>query len=247
MPIATGFALAAAVSALLAIIADWNERRHFTFYVLKPLTTLFIIGIAATVPEGGARSLMLLALGLSLAGDICLMFAGDTAPSRGEAGAGAGKLDASRTHLLTQDTVSASKGQGWFIGGLSSFLLAHIAFIPALLHGIHSPILPLWSAGIVIWGIGFFIWLLPKTGPLKPAVLVYGTVLMAMALAAVARWNVAPTEAARLAMIGALLFVISDSSLSIRKFVGPYRGAQALILSTYWAAIGLMAYSLVLS
>lgn len=213
MPIATGFALAAAVSALLAIIADWNERRHFTFYVLKPLTTLFIIGIAATVPEGGARSLMLLALGLSLAGDICLMF----------------------------------EGQGWFIGGLSSFLLAHIAFIPALLHGITSPALPLWSAGIVIWGLGFFIWLLPKTGPLKPAVLVYGTVLMAMALAAVARWNVAPTEAARLAMIGALLFVISDSSLSIRKFVGPYRGAQAVILSTYWAAIGLMAYSLTLS
>jgi uncharacterized membrane protein YhhN len=210
MPIAVGFAVVAAISGLLAIYADWNERRHFTFYVLKPLTTLFIIGIAATVPQGDARTLMLLALVLSLAGDICLMF----------------------------------EGQGWFIGGLSSFLLAHLAFIPALLHGVDSPSLPLWSAGIVVWGLGFFAWLLPKTGVLKPAVLIYGTVLMAMALAAVARWNVAPTEAARYALIGALLFVVSDSSLAIRKFVGPYHGAQAVILSTYWSAIGLMAYSL---
>lgn len=210
MPIADGFVIAAAISALLAIAADWNERRHFTFYLLKPLTTLFIIGIAATVPAGDARTLMLLALVLSLAGDICLMF----------------------------------EGQGWFIGGLSSFLLAHLAFIPALLHGVASPALPAWSIGLVIWGLGFFAWLLPKTGPLKPAVLVYGTILMAMALAAIARWNVAPTEASRLALIGALLFVVSDSSLSVRKFVGPYRGAQALILSTYWSAIGLMAYSL---
>lgn len=246
MPIATGFAIAAAVSALMAIVADWNERRHFTFYVLKPLTTLFIIGLAATVPEGTARTLMLLALVLSLAGDICLMFAGDTAPSRSEVGAGAGKLDASRTHLLTQDTVSASKGQGWFIGGLGSFLLAHLAFIPALLYGVDSPSLPLWSAGLVVWGLAFFAWLLPKTGPLKIAVLIYGTILLGMALAAIARWNVAPTESSQFALIGALLFVVSDSSLSIRKFVGPYYGAQALILSTYWAAIGLMAYSLTL-
>ena len=212
MPLATGFAIAAAISALMAIVADWNERRHFTFYVLKPLTTLFIIGLAATVPEGTARTLMLLALVLSLAGDICLMF----------------------------------DGQGWFMGGLGSFLLAHLAFIPALLSGVDSPSLPLWSAGLVVWGLGFFAWLLPKTGSLKIAVLIYGSILMAMALAAIARWNVAPTESARFALIGALLFVVSDSSLSVRKFVGPYRGAQALILSTYWSAIGLMAYSLTL-
>ena len=213
MPIATGFAIAAGISALLAIVADWNERRHFTFYVLKPLTTLFIIGLAATVPEGTARTLMLLALVLSLAGDICLMF----------------------------------EGQGWFMGGLGRFLLAHLTFIPELLYGVDSPSLPLWSAGLVVWGVAFFAWLLPNTGPLKIAVLIYGTILLGMALAAIARWHVAPNEASQFALIGALLFVVSDSSLSIRKFVGPYYGAQALILSTYWSAIGLMAYSLTLT
>lgn len=208
------FAAAAVGLAVLAIAADFNERRrHDSFYLLKPLTTLMIIGMAATAPSGEARSLMLLALGLSLVGDICLMF----------------------------------DGQGWFMAGLSSFLLAHLAFIPALLHGVPSPTLPLWSAAIVVWGLGFFIWLLPKTGALKPAVLVYGVVLMAMALAAVARWTVQPTEASRLALVGALLFVVSDSSLAVRQFVGRYRAAQALILGTYWAAIGLMAYSLTLA
>ena len=210
MPLVEGFAVAAALSAFMAITADWNERRHFTFYVLKPLTTLFIIGMAASVPEGGARSLMLLALVLSLIGDICLMFS----------------------------------GQGWFMGGLSSFLLAHLAFIPALLHGVPGLSLPLWSAGIVVWGLIFFAWLLPRTGALKPAVLVYGAVLMAMALAAIARWHVAPTALADCALAGALLFLLSDSALAVRQFVGTYRGAQALILSTYWSAIGLMAYSL---
>jgi len=46
-----------------------------------------------------------------------------------------------------------------------------------------------------------------------------------------------------LAVAGALLFVVSDSSLALRKFAGPYRGAQALILSTYWISIGLIASS----
>lgn len=206
------FAAAAIVSALLAIAADWNERRHGSFYLLKPLTTALIIGVAATAPAGDARALMLLALGLSMLGDICLMF----------------------------------DGERWFMGGLGSFLIAHLAFIPALLHGVASPELPLWSAAIVIWGIAFFAWLLPKTGALKPAVLIYGTVLMAMALAAIARWNVQHSDASLMALAGALLFVVSDSSLSVRQFAGRYNGAQALILSTYWLAIGLMAYSLML-
>ena len=207
------FAAAAIISAQFAIAADWNERRRPSFYLLKPLTTLLIIGIAAAAPAGNARALMLLALALSLIGDICLMF----------------------------------DGQRWFMGGLGSFLLAHLAFIPALLHGVASPELPLWSAAIVIWGIAFFAWLLPKTGALKPAVLVYGVVLLGMALAAIARWNVQRSDASLMALAGALLFVVSDSSLSVRQFAGRYSGAQALILSTYWLAIGLMAYSLSLT
>ena len=203
------FATAAAVSALLAIAADWNEKRHGLFYLLKPLTTLLIMGIAAQAAPGDLRTLMLVALGLSLLGDICLMFSGNV----------------------------------WFMAGLSSFLLAHLAFIPALLHGVPLPTLPLWSLVVVVWGLAFFAWLLPKTGPLKIAVVIYGTVLMAMTLSAIARWHALPGIASAWAATGAVLFVISDSSLSVYQFNGRYEGAQAIILSTYWSAIGCIAYA----
>lgn len=208
----TIFAGAAAVCAGLAIVAEWNERRHASFYLLKPLTTFLIALMAAQAAPGDLRTLVLCALALSLLGDICLMFSGNA----------------------------------WFMAGLSSFLLAHLAFIPALLHGVTSPTLPLWSIGLVLWGVGFFAWLLPKTGPLKIAVVIYGAVLMAMALSAIARWQVFPNAASAWGLVGALLFVVSDSSLSVRQFNGRYRGAQALILSTYWSAIGCIAYASIL-
>jgi hypothetical protein len=45
------------------------------------------------------------------------------------------------------------------------------------------------------------------------------------------------------AVLGTLLFLLSDSALGLRRFVRRYRGAQALILSSYWGAIGLIAGS----
>lgn len=134
-------------------------------------------------------------------------------------------------------------GNRWFMGGLSSFLLAHIAFLAAYLAGVELTQVPWWTLLFLIHGLVFFGWLLPKTGSLKIPVIVYGTVLMGMAVAASTRWQQLQTDAAMLAMVGAVLFVISDSALAVRQFNGRYRGAQPLILSTYWSAIGLMAYS----
>jgi len=50
-------------------------------------------------------------------------------------------------------------------------------------------------------------------------------------------------SAALLAFLGAVLFVVSDSALAVNRFRGGYDGAQALILSTYFAAQWLMARS----
>lgn len=205
------FCIAAAASALAAIAADWNERRHPSFYWLKPLTTLLIAGIALQAPAGDYRTLVIAGLVLSCAGDVCLMF----------------------------------EGNRWFIGGLSSFLLAHVVFVAAYLTGIEAQTPPAWTAAFLIYGVALFGWLLPKTGALKLPVMVYGAVLMSMAIAASLRWVQLPGTASLLAMLGAAIFVLSDSALAVRKFNGPYRGAQALILSTYWLAIGLIAASAV--
>jgi len=203
---------AAAVSALLAIAADWEERRHPAFYLLKPLTTALILGAALSLtPASGAdyRLIIIVALALSLLGDICLMFEGD----------------------------------GWFTGGLGSFLLAHVGFIVAFLKGVTLALPPAWTLLPLIYGLGLCAWLLPRAGSLRIPVALYCLVLLGMTLAAALRLQALGGRPALLAVSGALLFVVSDSSLALRKFAGAYRGAQALILSTYWASIGLIAAS----
>jgi alkenylglycerophosphocholine hydrolase len=201
----------AVVSALLAIAADWNERRHRAFYLLKPLTTVLIIGTAlAAQPVAPTYQYWIVAaLTLSLAGDVCLMYAGN----------------------------------GWFIGGLGSFLLAHGAFAAAFLQGVAAPDPPGWLAAVVFYAAGMLFVLLPRAGALKLPVLVYCLALAAMVFTAAARHASLHDDASLRALCGALLFLLSDSALGWRRFVGRFRGAQAVILSTYWAAIGLIAWS----
>jgi uncharacterized membrane protein YhhN len=206
------FAIAAAVSALLAIAAEGGARRHRAFFVLKPLTTLFILGIAATARDPVSplyRELICGALVLSSLGDICLMFPGDR----------------------------------WFIGGLSSFLLAHLLFVGAFVQGLPAFAVP-WPAWLVIpYGAALLSYLLPRAGALKVPVLIYCAAIFAMVITAAARYAAIADARAMCALIGAVLFVLSDSSLAVRQFRGPYPGAQPLILSTYWLAIGFIASS----
>jgi alkenylglycerophosphocholine/alkenylglycerophosphoethanolamine hydrolase len=206
---------AAALSAAAAIAADWEERRHRAFFALKPLTTLLIIGVAATAPLSlPYTQWVLVALALSLCGDVFLMF-GDGARASDRA----------------------------FIAGLVSFLLAHLAFVWAFAQGLRAPELPGWLAIVVFYAVGLLLVLLPRAGALKLPVLAYCRVLAAMVFAAAARHASFGDTSSLLAVLGALLFLVSDSLLGVRRFVGRFRGAQALILSTYWGAIGLIAAS----
>ena len=199
----------AAASALAAIAADWRETKPRVFFVLKPLTTLLIAGIASLAPESDYRNLILVGLALSLIGDICLMFQGDTA----------------------------------FVGGLSSFLLAHLVFMAAFLIGLPAWPLPWWVFGFAVYGVAFAMLLLPRAGRLRLPVLVYGLVLTGMAVTASMRYTALQADGALLALIGAGLFLVSDSALGTRRFIARYAGAQGLILSTYWLSIGLIAAS----
>ena len=210
-------AVAAAISAALAIAVEWRPPRRRIFYVLKPLTTLLIAAIAASAQPVAAdyQHWVLAALAFSLAGDICLMF----------------------------------EGNAWFMGGLGSFLVAHVLFVVAFLFGLPIVMgvrvvnLSWWSVAFVAYGLAFFGWLLPRTGKLMLPVIVYGIALMAMAMMASALWDASPQIGGAFAFAGATLFVLSDSSLAVAKFRGPYPLAQPLILSTYWLAIGLIALS----
>jgi alkenylglycerophosphocholine/alkenylglycerophosphoethanolamine hydrolase len=213
--ITIGLTIAAAASGALAIAADWEERRHRAFFVLKPLTTLLIIALAASLSARGPYAqAVLVALTLSLCGDVFLMF-GDGARASDRA----------------------------FIAGLVSFLLAHLAFVFAFAQDLRAPALPGWLAAVVFYAVALLFVLLPRAGKLKLPVLLYCLVLAAMVFAAAARHASLHDAEALCAVLGALLFLASDSLLAVRRFVRRYRGAQALILSTYWSAIGLIAWS----
>lgn len=204
--------LAAALSAIAAIAADWNEQRRRSFYLLKPLTTLLILALAATKSAPASapyQQFVVGALALSTVGDVCLMFS----------------------------------GQRWFVGGLSSFLLAHLLFIAAFLQGLPAFHVPLYAYLTLPYGAALLWFLLPRAGDLKAPVIVYCLVILAMLFCAAARDAALGTPSARLALAGAVLFLASDSLLALRQFGGRYAGAQALILSSYWLAVGLIAGS----
>ncbi|MGH8442357.1 MAG: lysoplasmalogenase [Nevskiaceae bacterium] len=211
--ITIALSFAAAAGAAAAIVADSGERRHPAYYALKPLTTLLIIGIATTGPLEGAYTQWVL---------VALVFS------------------------LAGDVFLMFDSERAFVGGLAGFFVAHLAFVSAFMQGVHIPgltALPAWLVAIGLYAGAMLFVLLPRAGALKVPVLAYCLVLAAMVAAAGVRHGALGDADSLRAVLGALLFMASDSLLGWRRFVGAYRGAQALILSTYWGAIGLIAWS----
>lgn len=204
---------AALASGLTAIAADWRVRRPL-FYVAKPLTTVLIMLLAwqQLAPWPDYRCWVLLAYVGCLLGDIALMF----------------------------------KGTRAFMLGLVSFLLGHMILIGAfasetLLTAAPAPALLMAAAAFVAVVLSYLVWLLPRTGRLGPAVVVYVVALTVMVLAALCRAASATAGSAWIALAGALLFALSDATLAYCKFVAAPRWGQAAILGSYFLAIGLIA------
>jgi uncharacterized membrane protein YhhN len=130
-----------------------------------------------------------------------------------------------------------------FVAGLVSFLIAHLFYITAFTSGTGFGLPWRSLAPFVIYGIFIFSILSPYLGQMKLPVLVYMVVILVMAWQAWERWNQTGQSQALLAFLGAVLFLISDSALAVNRFRGGYKSAQALILSTYFAAQWLIARS----
>ena len=130
-----------------------------------------------------------------------------------------------------------------FVAGLVSFLFAHLCYTAAFASGAWRPNVRA-AAPLAAYG-ALMVWLLwPGLGRLKAAVLAYVAVILLMAWAALCRW-LGPEAGggAAAAAAGALLFVASDSALAWGRFRGEFKGAQAVVLGTYFAAQWLIALS----
>lgn len=129
-----------------------------------------------------------------------------------------------------------------FVAGLVAFLVAHLFYSAAFGSEISAltwwPLIPLITYGLVIYLI-----LAPSLGPLKWPVLIYVGIILIMAWLAWERWSQADQSGTLLALIGALLFVLSDTILALNRFRWAFKPARALNLATYFAAQGLIAGS----
>lgn len=135
-----------------------------------------------------------------------------------------------------------------FLPGVAAFLAAHVAYLVAFTTFVALAAVPAAFAvvGLVIGVILAALWPRLPRG-MRPALLIYGAVLGAMAAQAVTQAAVQPSAAAAAAAIGGILFIASDATLVTARFARPFRLAPLVVLGTYYAAQTLIALSVTLS
>ncbi len=127
--------------------------------------------------------------------------------------------------------------------GLFSFLIAHIFYAAAFtFEGVGGA--PIWYvAPFLLYGVVMLWRLWPDLGSMRIPVIIYVATILFMAWQAANRWIETEDEGSFLALIGAYLFVMSDSALAVERFKGRFRAAPFWVLSTYFAAQLLIALS----
>lgn len=123
------------------------------------------------------------------------------------------------------------EGEKFFIGGLVSFLLAHVVYIFTFANGSVWSMDKAWLLGILaVFGVVMVVLLNPHLGKMKLPVYVYISVILTMDTMAVLRggdnW---------LLIAGALTFTVSDTILALDKFRKKIPGDKYYVMTTYYA------------
>lgn len=140
------------------------------------------------------------------------------------------------------DAFLAQDGEKAFLAGLASFLAAHIAYVVLFLfagNGLQTLAAGTWRVGICALAIAAALfllrYLLPAAGrQMRLPITLYTIAILAMLLAAA-------TAPAPIIVVGALLFVISDTLLAIGRFLLAPQSAQqrplgAMVWISYYLA-----------
>ncbi len=142
------------------------------------------------------------------------------------------------------DAFLAIRSSDYFTHGLGSFLIAHLLYILIFVRARNWQPLPVGKqiaiAAIILLSIGMLVMLWPALGALKAPVFVYVTVIAMMAVSAI--YAAYP---AALVVIGALSFLVSDSTIAINKFLMPFSLSGPLIWITYILAQVLLTLAII--
>lgn len=127
----------------------------------------------------------------------------------------------------------------FFLLGLSAFLIAHIFYI-IFFHKVrvkeNVKSNPWLLVVVVVYYAALITLLYSHLADMKTPVLVYGIVISFMFMLAMHMLFIKNKTAGKWMMVGALLFVMSDSILAINKFYQPFEAAGVLIMLTYGLA-----------
>lgn len=185
-------------------------------YVCKPAATAALIGVAATLDSAHGDTRAVFVVALAL----CLV--GDVC-------------------LMLPDRPD---GPDWFVPGLGSFLVAQLAFaVGFALHGgatgeyVLGGVLVALAATPLATRFVRALLRAQQSGLVGP-VLAYLVAIVAMATAAIGGGN-------GWAIVGAVLFLASDSLIAETRFVAEHRGVPVAIMVTYHLALVGLVISLI--
>ncbi len=130
-----------------------------------------------------------------------------------------------------------------FLHGLASFFVAHVLYLIAFISDSVFPpdvvyIIPGLIAGVIVLWV-----LLPKVGRKTIPVVLYTIVLILLFWQSLGRMGLVNTHSSIVAFAGTLLFILSDVTLVLYRFVGNRKKPQVFILSSYYLAQLLISFS----
>jgi uncharacterized membrane protein YhhN len=188
-----------------------NRSAFWPGFVSKLLIipVLIILFLANLYPlSDKLQKIMLMGLFFSWAGDIVLKFSGNN--------------------------------NGFFILGLLCFLITHLLYLivffitpgkNTMLNNRIYFLIP-----VIIYGLVIVSYLYAGLAEMKVPVILYTIIILAMLSAAINRMHKVNKVSYYLVLAGAILFVISDSSIAINKFSHPFESSGIIIMSTYIVA-----------
>ena len=205
------FTFAFAIIFFVELIVITNNLTMLR-YITKPLITIsLMLFVFFTIKRKSRFSNKIIAgLFFSLLGDVLLMFA----PTE----------------------------EAFFMFGLGAFLIAHLFYISAFyldstnkIDVENRHVFPIFTV-FGFFCIVFYYSIHSYLGGMKIPVLVYAFVISMMAITAALRYGKTNEKSFVMILIGALLFMISDSLLAYNKFVEKLEVGHLLVMVTYMLA-----------
>ncbi len=133
----------------------------------------------------------------------------------------------------------------FFMTGLCCFLVAQVIYLTAFFATPGRNVLFFRKIYLIIpvlaYGIILLYFLYDGLGDMRIPVIIYAVVILTMLTAAMNRQGKVNKQSYILVLIGAVLFVLSDSLIAIDKFAYPFLLARIAIMTTYITAQYLIA------